>query len=78
MQNKTFWASRDEKTTTSIGSNDGMKNHIKIWDKEPTYTRPNGVFAGKIFMGMFDVSEWEGPEILPGEAKEIKITFKGV
>lgn len=77
MQDKTFWASRDETTIGSVGNNDGVKSHIKIWDKEPIYTRPNGVFVGKVFMGMFDVSEWEGPELLPGEVKQIKITFEG-
>jgi hypothetical protein len=75
---KTFWASRDISLDTNLDMNDGLLGYIKIWDKEPVFTRPNNVFVGKVYMGMFDVKEWEGPEILPGEVKEVKITFEGV
>lgn len=65
---KTFWATRDDGPS-------GLIDYIKIWDKEPKFIEPNGCYAGKIFMGMFDALEWDGPALSQGECIEININF---
>jgi len=67
---KTYWVSRD------LGPQ-GLPNHIKVWDKEPRFVELNGVWAGKIFMGMFDVNDWgvNIPDLEQGECREVTLTF---